>query len=394
MFDAIGEVAVVGVGHSAIGRRLERPLGLLALDACRAAIEDAGLSPEEIDGITTYPDLPASGHGAVEDGVNVVTTPWMIRNLGVKELNYWGQLGYGNVSTAIGEAIRAIATGCCDTALVFRALHLPRGGNYTQFTGSSASGAAAYTAPYGAAHAPLNFALNSYMRYQRLFGARREHLAAYVLAARRGANANRYAYFRAEPLTLADYMGARMIADPLCLYDCDIPVDGAGAIVLASAERARRLRQTPAYVTGYGQAGWAPTAVPIDQLWHTARTLGSQLWASSRLRPHDMSGAMLYDGFAPDIYFWLEGMGFCEQGTAYDWIQDGRLERTGYLPINTFGGSLSEGRLHGIGHWIEGALQVQGRAETRQIPDVEHIVVATGMLQHGSGAILSVSPTR
>jgi acetyl-CoA acetyltransferase len=101
---------------------------------------------------------------------------------------------------------------------------------------------------------------------------------------------------------------------------------------------------------------------------------------------------MLYDGFSPDIYFWLEGLGFCAEGEAFEFVQDGRIEIGGEFPVNTFGGNLSEGRLHGIGHWIEAALQVQGRAGERQIPRAEHVAVATGMLNAGSGAIVSRSP--
>lgn len=383
---------MVGVGRSEVARRLDRPLGLLAVDAVRAAVADAGLELRDVDGLTTYPELPAAGHGAARDGVDVVTTGWMIRNLGISHLNYWGQAGAGNISTAIGEAIHAVVTGCCETVVIFRALSNPRGGSYSQFVGNQASGAAALTAPYGAVHAPLVFALNYYMRYQRLFGARREHLAAYALAARRGANLNPGAVFSDVPLTFDDYMSCRMISDPLCLYDCDMPVDGALAIVVSSAARARSLPNPPAYIIGYGQASWAPQAAPIEQLYHRTRTLGAQLWESSGLTPRDVDAAMLYDGFAPDIYFWLEGMGFCERGTAYEWIQDGRIEMDGELPINTFGGNLSEGRLHGIGHWLEGALQVQGRAAGRQVRDAEHVIVATGLLGRGSGVVLSREP--
>jgi acetyl-CoA acetyltransferase len=228
------------------------------------------------------------------------------------------------------------------------------------------------------------------MRYQKLYGAKREHLAAYALAARRGANRNPRALFFDRPLTMVEYMSCRMIADPLCLYDCDIPVDGAAAVVITSAEHAMDLKVPPAHVSGVGQAGWNPAAVTsYDDIVHTACSLGERLWFSSHLRPSDIDGAMLYDGFAPDIYFWLEGFGFCATGEAYDWIQNGRIDLGGELPINTFGGSLSEGRLHGMGHWVEAALQVQGRAGGRQIMNAGHVLVATGLLGHGSGAILS-----
>jgi acetyl-CoA acetyltransferase len=120
--------------------------------------------------------------------------------------------------------------------------------------------------------------------------------------------------------------------------------------------------------------------------------------ADAGLTVADIDGAMLYDGFAPDIYWWLEGLGFCDRGEAFEWIQDGRIAIDGEFPINTFGGQVSEGRLHGIGHWVEGVRQIQGCADdqpgdgARQIPDVENILVATGMLGHGVGVILSTEP--
>jgi acetyl-CoA acetyltransferase len=252
--------------------------------------------------------------------------------------------------------------------------------------------------PYGMMDAPTWFAPN-YMRYMKQYGAKREHMAAYAVTMRANANKNPKAMFYDKPMTFDDYMGARMIADPLCLFDCDMPIDGAGALVLARAELAKDLRQSPAYITAFGSGGWDWRVRPPEEFADsTAANLGRTLWASTYLKPSDMDAAMFYDGFSPDIYWWLEGLEFCERGTAYEWIQDGRIAIGGELPINTFGGQVSEGRLHGIGHWIEGTRQIQGRADNepgdgaRQIPDAENILVATGMTGHGAGAILSKEP--
>jgi acetyl-CoA acetyltransferase len=125
---------------------------------------------------------------------------------------------------------------------------------------------------------------------------------------------------------------------------------------------------------------------------HTAETIGHGIWRSSGLRPGEVDAAMLYDGYSPDIYFWLEGLGFCKAGEAFEFIQGGRIEIDGELPINTFGGNLGEGRLHGMGHWVEATLQIQGRAEQRQIAKARNIIVATGLIGHGSGAMLSKAP--
>lgn len=402
MFDERNQVAIVGVGHSEIGRRLERPLGLLAIDAVVAAAQDAGLSVGDIDGAATYPKWPA-GARASRDGETHVSVKWMATNAALPKVRWWAETQEGSVSTAVEQAAMALAHGRCDYAVVWRALHMPKKGSYqAPQTATTVGGDLAYTAPYGFSGAPMSFAL-TYMRYMKLYGARREHMAALVLAARRGANLNPRAHFRDVPLTFDEYMAARVIADPLCLFDCDIPVDGAGAVILARADRARDLRQRPAYITGLGQSGFA-TAAPstaggmassvamFEECRVTTRTIGESLWATSGLTPEDIDGAMLYDGFAPDIYFWLEGLGFCGEGEAFEFIQDGRIEIGGKLPINTFGGNLSEGRLHGIGHFIEGALQVQGRAGPRQIDGAEHVVVATGLLNKGSGVVLSRDP--
>lgn len=396
-------VAIVGVGRSEIGRRLQRPLGLLAVDAVRAAAKDAGLELSELDGVATYPKHPGGG-GNVRpvDGSTHVSVSWMVRALGLSRVRWWAETQEGNVSTAIEQAAMALSLGRCDYAVVWRALHMPKTGSYQGDVGTTdARGELAFSAPYGLAGAPMHFAI-AYMRYLKLYGAKREHLAALVLASRRGANLNPVAHFRDATLSLDDYLAAPMIADPLCLYDCDIPVDGAGAVILVRSELASDLRQPPAYVTGLGQSGF-----PVGQPWPsirstagpgqfyesrvTARTVGDAVWQTSGLTPADVQGAMLYDGFAPDVYFWLEGLGFCKEGEAFEFIQDGRIEIDGQLPVNTFGGNLSEGRLHGIGHWIEAALQVQRRAGARQIKDAENVLVATGLLNKGSGAILSRS---
>src|SRR5262245_5787963 len=409
-FNAKNKVAIVGVGQSAFGRRLQRPVGALAVDACLAAIADAGLTSSDIDGLATFPEGAGPGVGPVE-GISSAPLNWMVDALGIEQVDWWSSGGgmYGNISSAIASAVHALAAGSCNYALVWRAMWQPRSGAFgsgapldvvsTDEPAPRASGPEAYEAPYGVIDAPTYFA-PAYMRYMKLYGARREHMATYAVTMRENAARNPQAVFNGKPLTFADYMNSRMIAEPLCLFDCDMPIDGAGAIVLARADLAGDLRQRPAFVTALGSGGWNWRSLPPEEYVDTvAGNVGRTLWASTDLRPSDMSGAMLYDGFSPDIYWWLEGLGFCGRGEAFEWIQDGRIGLTGELPVNTFGGQVSEGRLHGIGHWIEATRQIQGRADdspgdkSRQIPDAQHILVATGMTGHGSGAILSREPS-
>ena len=407
-FNAANQVAIVGVGHSKVGRKLERPLGALAVDAALTAIADAGLELSDIDGIASYPQTTGAGVGP-EPGVSAVPLDWMVDGLGVKGINWWGN-GGGNISTAIGYAIMAISTGMASRVLVWRAMHQPRTGAFGSGTRNSFAANAAdrpapraqykqqFTAPYGFGDAPSGFA-PSYMRYMKQYGAKRHHMAAYTVPMRANANKNPNSVFYDQPLTYEDYMNARMIADPLCLFDCDMPVDGAGAIVLARADLAKDAKRKPAYVTAMGSGGWDWHNIPPEAYrYDSAANNGRTMWGSTWMRPTDMSGAMFYDGFTPDIYWWLEGFRFCDFGEAYEWIQNGRIALGGELPINTFGGQVSEGRLHGIGHWIEATKQVQGRADNvpgdgaRQIKGVNNILVATGMTGHGTGAILSPEP--
>ncbi|MGV9868031.1 thiolase family protein [Rhodococcus koreensis] len=357
---------------------------------------------DDIDGAATFPTYPAEHRRGRRDGYSHVSVDWMVKHLRFANIQWWAETHRGNVSTAIEQAAMALALGKCSYAVVWRAMNMPKTSGYHAVHDERyATGDLAYSLPYGFTSGPIGFAL-TYNRYMQLYGAKREHMAALTLAARRGAQLNPHAHLAGIPLTFDDYMGARMIADPMSLLDCDIPVDGAGAIVLARAERATALPHDPAYIAGFGQARFAnrtvetlsgPTGPEGFEICRvTAETIGTSLWRSAGFGPSDVDGAMLYDGFAPDVYFWLEGMGFCDEGEAFEFIQNGRIEIDGEFPINTFGGNLSEGRLHGIGHWIEATLQVQARAGERQIKGAHNIAVATGLLGSGSGAVLSRSP--
>ncbi|MDA0301625.1 MAG: hypothetical protein O2822_03785 [Chloroflexi bacterium] len=407
-FSAGGNVAIVGVGRSKIGRKQDRSIGALAVEASLKAIEDAGLTLRDIDGLSTFPESTGPGVGPTP-GVSAAGLQWMVQGLGIEQVNWWSN-GGGNISTAIGTAIHAINAGSANTVLVWRAMYQPRAGAFGSGTRNSAANGPveapkatagnAYQAPYGMGDAPTGFAAG-YMRYMKMYGARREHMAEYVISCRANANKNPIAAFYSQPMSFEDYMNCRMIADPLCLFDCDMPVDGAAAIVLTRADRATGLKQKPAYVNALGSGGWDWRHRPPEE-WQndTAVNLGRTLWAGTDLQPKDIDACMLYDGFSPDIYWWLEGLNFCGRGEAYQWIQDGRIRLGGEMPINTFGGQISEGRLHGIGHWCEAVLQVQGRADdqpgdgARQVKDAQHVLVATGMTGHGVGAILGREPIR
>lgn len=408
-FEGKNKVAIVGVGHSKIGRQLERPIGALAVDACLTAIADAGLTLKDIDGLATFPQTTGPGVGP-EPGISAAPMQWMIQGLGIErdQLNWWGS-GGGDISSAIGYSVDAIANGRCKYVVLWRSLYQPRSGAFGSGTRGStrpptdapaprATMESQFTAPYGINDGPLGLAA-AYMRYMKQYGAKREHMAAYTVLMRANANRNPVAVFYDQPMSFEDYMNCRMISEPLCLFDLDMPVDGAGAIVLARADLARDLKNKPAYITGISSGGWDWQTMPPEQ-WRyaSAGNQGRTMWESTDLKPKDMDGAMFYDGFAPMIYFWVEALKFCDFGEGFEWIQNGRIARGGELPINTFGGQVSEGRLHAIGHWIEGTKQIQGRADdkpgdgARQIPNAENILICTGLLNSGNGVILSSEP--
>jgi acetyl-CoA acetyltransferase len=213
----------------------------------------------------------------------------------------------------------------------------------------------------------------AYTRWLEKHGQSREKMATLAVTQRRHTQLNPHAYFYGVPLTREDYFSSRMVAYPFCLYDCDIPVQGAVAIVLTTAERARDLKPRPAYIAGYGQRLAFEVAGRIGSLssyMEGGRSSSRLTWERSGFSPKDVDVAQIYDGFSASVIYGLESYGFCKEGEALDFIQDGRMELDGELPLNTFGGSLGTGRIHGLWHIIEGALQASGRAGERQVKDV------------------------
>ena len=194
-----------------------------------------------------------------------------------------------------------------------------------------------------------------------------------------------------------DYFASRWIAEPLRLFDCDVPVDGCVAMVVTSAERARDLRHPPAYIAGYGQNTAPRRALlhyALDDYMECGGSLARKLWASAGAGPREMNAAQLYDGFNPSTLYWLEAAGFCARGEGEGFVQDGRIALAGELPVNTFGGSLSEGRMHGMGHIAEAVRQVTGRAEQRQIAGAELVCAIDGSpMLRGSGLVVAKHPS-
>lgn len=388
-----GEVAVVGLGFSPIERHTDTPLAWYAQTAARAAVDDSGLSLTDIDGLATYPPAPFLGAQNI-DGVDVITPNFFMSRGDMGPISWFSQSAEGMVMAAVQDAVHALIAGVCDHVLVWRAMTIPRG-TYGKFTGDAAAGDGQFFAPYGCV-SPIQWHALAYQRYQQRFGMTHEDMAALTVNSRRNANLNEHAYFRDRALTREDFLSARMISDPLSLYDCDVPVTACVAMVLTRADRAKDLRQAPAYVAAVGtQSSPARELIyyGLDSHMNTGAPFARRLWDRAGLTPSDVKAAQLYDGFSPSALYWLEAAGFCGEGEAFEFIQDGRIALEGELPVNTFGGSLSQGRLHGMGHTAEAVLQVTGRAGERQIDGADAVAVFAGSpMLRGGGLILTREP--
>jgi acetyl-CoA acetyltransferase len=399
------KVAVLGIAYSRITRD-DPPEGVTLGDecvaACRTAIADAGLHPEDIDGITSY----AEPYGDAADGVTVVSPQYIWRRLGLQIR--WGEVNNKFVGSSLIEAHNAIAGGACRYALVWRGVDVPRHQRNLQAeTRPRASGDSQFSLPYGATggyimHAP------SAQRYFHEYGATRQHMANFVVRNRRHALMNEKSYWsvnRPESLSVDDYMSARMIADPLCLYDCDIPVRGCVAYVLGPAEAAADLAHRASYIKAFAQA-WIGPRGPGTFFHNGGRLLKPSLednadlpplfertlWGPSGLRPSDMGTANVYDGFSILSWLWLEALGFCGVGEAFEFVQGDRTEIEGELPLNTSGGHLAEGALAGAPHYSESILQTMGRAGPRQVDDVHYALAATDRPTRAQVIIFSSQP--
>jgi acetyl-CoA acetyltransferase len=352
--------AIVGVGFTPLVRKSDQSLASLAVTAALNALADAGLERSDIDG---YAGTPSAGNPTARhlDGVDEVSAQYMVGALGLSNARWLSDGAHGGlIAHALIAAVQALAAGTCTTVLIVRAMYNPIGVRYAEASATTAGGPGQFLAPYG-----LNGIGRVALWLQRYLydhGATKADLYHVAKTLRDHAQLNPYAYWHGKPLGAEAYFHARRIFEPMNLYDCDIPVTGAGAVVLTTAARAAQLRHQPAYIAALA-TGYEP---------------GNAIFEKSGLTPTDVQCAQLYDGFLPFVWYWLEELGFCGKGQAHAFARDGNIALGGTLPVNTFGGNQGEGRLHGMGHLREGALQVMGRAGERQVPDLEHCLVALG----------------
>ena len=371
----------LGIDRRAAGR-FGRRLGVdplsLTVEACRNAVADAGLSMADIDGLSTYPGGFAAG-GHSEGGVTALEESLRIRPTW---FNGAGETpGQGG---SVVAAMLAVAAGLCRHVLCFRTVWESTWSERVRARPPSPGGRGegdfmSWRAPFGALSAANWIAMNATNHFHR-YGTTRAALGAIAVNARRNAGLNPDAIYR-EPMTMDDYLGARMITSPFGLYDCDVPCDGSIALVVSAADVAPDLARPPVYVEAVGTQIIDRVSWDQGVLSHEPQTQGpaAHLWSRTSMRPADVDVAELYDGFTFNCLSWIEGLGFCGPGEAGDFLADpGRIALDGELPLNTFGGQLSAGRTHGYGYLHEAVVQLRGDAGDRQVAGARVAAVSTG----------------
>jgi acetyl-CoA acetyltransferase len=384
-------VAIAGYAQSPVLRHSAQTLGALTVETARRAIADAGLTLAQVDGFVTASLFPTAGAHTAEDGVSLVSANWLAEHLGVNPRFAAGFQGFGQIPGAVSMAVNAIASGAADYVLVHRALHNPRGryhGNPMQ----KAPGSQQWTVPQGY-FGPLAMIALAYNEYIQRYGARREAMAAVVAEARKNGARIPWSYWHDNPLATDEYLAAPMINDPICRYDCDIPVDGVAAFVFTSAERASDLPHRPVYVAGYATGAPVkrrlPLHWPLDDIMDIGMETGRRLWERSGVSSSDVDLPQVYDGFSPFVYFWMECLGLCPVGEAHRLVSEGGIDsdQPGALPVLSGGGALGNGRMHGVPQMLECYLQLSRRAGGRQRPNVS-IGVACHSSPHFGGAVV------
>ncbi|WP_099224535.1 thiolase C-terminal domain-containing protein [Mycobacterium persicum] len=385
-------VALTGIGMSAIGRRLMVTPLSLTIDACEAAIADAWLSFTDIDGLSTYPGGGNLG-GFGEGGVTALESA-----LGIRPTWHNGGIETFGPGGSVIAAMLAVAGGLARHVLCFRTLweatytELMKQGKIAPSFGSGGR-TTSWQLPFGATSAAHTLAINAQRHFHR-YGTTKETLGWIALNQRANAELNPTAVYR-SPMTMADYLDARPITTPFGLYDCDVPCDGAVAVVVSAVDAARDLAKPPVLVEAVGTQIIERIDWDQSTLTHEPQVLGqaAHLWTRTSLRPDDVDVAELYDGFTMNCLSWIEALGFCGIGEAKEFLDGGKnIARDGVLPLNTHGGQLSHGRTHGMGLLHEAVSQLRGEAGARQVAGARVGVVSSGGLTPSGVLLLRAEP--
>jgi len=379
-----GKTAIAGIGATEFSKASGRTPLQLALECVKAALDDAGLTPADVDGLATF---------TMEENEEIAVQ----RFLGIDELKFFGRVHYGGGAACgtVQQAALAVSAGVADVVVCYRAFNERSGRRFGRAQGSLGAVEAPtnWNVPFGLA-TPAAWVAMFARRYMHLYGATSEDFGRVAVADRKHAATNPEAWFYEVPITLEEHQASRWICEPLHLLDCCQETDGGVALVVTSLERARDLARPPAVIRGAAQGAargqemmtsyYRPEIGGLPEMG----LVGRQLWEQSGLRPADCQTAILYDHFTPFVLVQLEELGFCKPGEARDFIADGRIELGGELPINTHGGQLGEAYIHGMNGIAEAVRQIRGTA-ANPVPDVENVAVTAGTGVPTSGLVLS-----
>ncbi len=367
------QAAIVGIGQTEFSKNSGRSELQLACEAVRAAIRDAGLTPSDVDGMTTF-TLDTS------DDIEIA------RSVGIGELTFFSRTPHGG-GAALGivhQAVLAVASGAAEVVVCYRALNGRSGQRYSQGVAGDIVTSDlihwSWYMPFGLM-TPASWVAMFTQRYMHETGCKSSDLAQVAVSTRKHAVNNPNAFFYGKPLTFEEHQTSRMIVDPLRLYDCCQETDGGCACIVTTPERARDLAQPGALIRGIAQAAgpdqevmtsfYRPTIAAIPEMDAVAR----QVYATSGLGPSDLQAAVIYDAFSSIVLWQLESFGLCGRGEAKDFVKDGALELGGRLPTNTHGGQLSEAYIHGMNGVNEGVRLIRGSSLNQ--PDKNDCVLVT-----------------
>ncbi|CAL2056179.1 MULTISPECIES: lipid-transfer protein [Streptomyces] len=375
-----GRAAVVGIGATEFSKDSGRSELRLAVEAVRAALDDAGLAPADVDGLVTF---------------TMDTSPeiTVAQACGMGELSFFSRVHYGGgaACATVQQAALAVAAGVAEVVVCYRAFNERSGRRFgagVQHREPSAEGAAlGWVLPFGLL-TPASWVAMSAQRYLHTYGLTPEAFGHVAVTGRAHAATNPAAYFHGRPITLAEHAASRWIVEPLRLLDCCQETDGGQALVVTSLERARDLPRPPAVIAaaaqGAGRAQEQMTGFYRDELTGLPEmgAVARQLWRTSGLAPADIDVAILYDHFTPFVLMQLEEFGFCARGEAADFTAGRRL------PLNTHGGQLGEAYLHGMNGIAEAVRQLRGTA-VNQVPGAARTLVTAGTGVPTSGLVLA-----
>ena len=378
------KTAIVGIGQTEFSKDSGRSTLHMALEAILEALEDAGLKPADIDGVVKM---------AANDDVFEID---LLRSLSLRNLRFFAEIPHGGGAACgtIACAAAAITSGMADVVVTFRSLNERSERRFgLSSMGGGLGGWMQYYLPHGLV-TPAQWVAIFAQRYLYEYGYSTEEFGRVAVLCRKHAATNPHAMMYGRPITLDEHQASRWISEPLRLLDCTLDTDGACAAIVVSAEKAKTLELAPVYVAAAAQGTGSRTEMMTSYQRHTlvrleeAEAVAGELYRSAEMTPADVRMVQIYDHFTPLVLMALEAYGFAKPGKAPELLREGKLELDGAMPMNTHGGHLGEGYLHGFGHIVEAVRQLRGTA-VNQLARVDNCLVTSGTGVPTSGLILS-----